>query len=111
MGDIKYALDINNIIKFCYDTEDAVNSDSEITDLYVKNDETNEFELTSKQLREVKTAYDSNKVALKFDLIKLLVESLANMSAISGNDMKINNFGEQLIINTIFTNGLIKEIK
>ena len=40
---ISYVLDMDNIMKFVFDSDSKRDMDSEITEVYVADDETNEF--------------------------------------------------------------------
>ena len=98
-----YMLDIENIIKYVFDT-DSVNSDSEITDLCVMDDENKNLMLSTKQVREVKSSDDSNKQTIKYDLVKMLIMGLMEMDADNAT------FGDVMLMNTMLNEGLMKEI-
>lgn len=98
-----YMLDIENIIKYVFDS-DEVNGDSEITDLYVMDDESKNLILSTKQVREVKSSDDANKQTIKYDLIKMLIMGLMEV------DSENATFGDVMLMNTMLNEGLIKEI-
>lgn len=98
-----YILDIDNIIKFCFESDDKV-GDSEITEVYMVDDDEKKLSLSSKQLREVKTGDVTTKQTMKYDLIKTFIADLVD---IDSNDV---TFGDAVIVNTMINEGLLKEI-
>lgn len=98
-----YVFDIENIIKYVFDN-DNVNGDSEITDLYIMDDDTQNLTLSTKQIREVKTSDDSNRQTIKYDLIKIFIMGLMDM------DEENATFGDVMLMNTMLSEGLIKQI-
>ena len=97
-----YIFDIDNIMKFVFEEEQT--TDSEITDLYVMDDESDKLTLSSKQVREVKGGDATNKETIRYDFIKMLVlETLG----IREDDL---GFGDVMLINTMLSEGLIKEV-
>lgn len=101
--DKKYVIDIDNIIRFCFE-DDEKQSDSEITEVYVSDDENQSLKLASKQLREVKSGDASSKQTLKYDLIKTFIGDL-----ISVDDTDLS-LGDTILINTMLNEGFLKEI-
>ena len=101
--DIKndFVLDLENIFKFCFDSNDK-NNDSEITKLYVSDDDTKNLVLASKQLKEVKDSNASGKQNIKYDFVKTLVSYLFD---IDGDDI---TFGDSVVINTLMSEGFLK---
>lgn len=97
-----YILDLDNIIKFCFDNDDKTN-DSEITEVYVTDENSKNLTLTSKQLREVKSGDVSSKQTVKYDLIKTFISDLMDMD-------DILTFGDSIIINTMLSEGLLKQV-
>lgn len=98
-----YILDIDNIIKFCFEN-DVKTGDSEITEVYMMDDENKGLTLSSKQLREVKSGDATNKQTMKYDLIKTFLADLIEV------DSENVTFGDAIIINTMLNEGLLKEI-
>lgn len=100
-----YILDLEKITEFIFEPSNEIASDSEITELYMVNDMENELELNSKQLREVKSNNDSNRYGVRYDLIKGMIDV---MLMIDPEDV---TFGEAVVMNTLLTNEMIKEIE
>lgn len=99
--DDNYVLDLNKIIDFCFN--DEIEPDSEITELYVM-DEEEKMSLSSKQVRELKNDDATSKQTMKYDLVKTLMVSLLSAQ----NDM---TDGECIIKNTMLSAGFLKEIE
>ena len=103
---ISYVLDMDNIMKFVFDSDSKRDMDSEITEVYVADDETNELTLTTKQLRELKGGDNTSKSTIRYDMMKMFIDMIADL------DMDgANSFGESLIFNTMINEGLNKEIE
>lgn len=98
-----YILDLENIIKFCFDNDDKT-SDSEITEVYVTDENSKNLTLTSKQLREVKSGDVSSRQTVKYDLIKTFISDLMDM-----DDSNLT-FGDSVIVNTMLSEGLLKQV-
>ncbi len=98
-----YVLDINNIMRFCFDYDDKPN-DSELTEIYVYDEMNKNLTLTSKQVREVKSGDVSSKQTMKYDLIKTLIANLTEI------DKDNPTLGDLIILNTMITEGLLKKI-
>lgn len=98
-----YILDLENIIKFCFDYDDKT-SDSEITEVYVTDETTKNLNLTSKQIREVKSGDVSSRQTVKYDLIKTFISDLMDM------DESNLTFGDSVIVNTMLSEGLLKQV-
>lgn len=98
-----YILDLDNIIKFCFDSNDKT-SDSEITEVYVTDENSKNLTLTSKQLREVKSGDVSSKHTVKYDLVKTFIADLMDI------DEHAMTFGDSVIVNTMLNAGLLKQI-
>ena len=98
-----YVLDINNIMRFCFDYDDKPN-DSELTEVYVYDEMNKNLTLTSKQVREVKSGDVSSKQTMKYDLVKTLIANLTEI------DKDNPTLGDLIILNTMITEGLLKKI-
>lgn len=98
-----YVFDVENIIKYIFDN-DTVNGDSEITDLYIMDDESQNLTLSTKQVREVKSSDDSNRQTIKYDLIKMFIMGLMEV------DEENASFGDVMLMNTMLNEGLIRQI-
>lgn len=102
-----YILDLDNIMKFIFESDAERDMDSEITEVYVIDEETNELTLASKQLRELKGGDNTSKFTIRYDMIKMFIDMISSLEM---ND-EVNSFGETLIFNTMINEGLIKEIE
>lgn len=101
----KYIINIENLMNFIFEDDIKRDTDSEITEVYVSDDETNEMMLSTKQIREVKSGDSSSKFNIKYDLIKNLIDMISEMETDVDTD-----FGKRLIFNTLCTYGIITEI-
>ena len=101
-----YILNLENIIGFIYqgDNNDK-NYESELTELYVVDNENSNMSLSNKQLREIKNNDMTNHQTIRYDMIKLLLERLLDIKE------EVLTFGETVVLNTMLTEGLITEIK
>lgn len=100
----KYVLDIDAIVKFCFDN-DGKTTDSEITEVYVADEESKNLSLASKQLREVKNGDVTSMQTMKYDLVKLLIVDLMEM------DEDELSLGDTVIMNTMMNEGFLKPIE
>ena len=103
---ISYVLDMDNVMKFIFDLNSQRDMDSEITEVYMVDEETNELSLTTKQLRELKGGDNTSKSTIRYDMIKMFIDIISDLD-MSG----ANSFGESLIFNTMINEGLIKEVE
>ena len=99
-----YILNLENIIDFVFG-DDERNGDSEITELYVMDEETKNMTLSTKQMREMKNGDDSNYQTIRYDIVKMLMDRLFD---IENEEL---TFGETVVVNTMLTQGMITEIK
>lgn len=101
-----YILNLENLIGFIYqgDNNDK-NYESELTELYVVDNENSNMSLSNKQLREIKNNDMTNHQTIRYDMIKLLLERLLDIKE------EVLTFGETVVLNTMLTEGLITEIK
>lgn len=104
MEEKNYVLDLERIFQFVFDSDNDKNVDSELTELYVMDDETNNLSLSSKQVREIKSNEINNKQTIRYDMVKFLLTSLISMSE------EEVTFGETIMLNTMFREGIIKEV-
>lgn len=99
-----YFLNMESIFNYILDDE-VKDSESEITELYVMNDETKNMSLKQKQLREVKSGDLTTSQSCRYEMVKLLLDKLLD---IENEEL---TFGQTVIVNTLLTEGLITEIK
>lgn len=105
---VKYVLDLENIMNFVFDSNINRDSESEITEMYLLDEETNDMVLNTKQLREVKGGDTTQKATIRYDMIKMFIDTLLDLDVSENSQW---SFGEALIFNTMAENELIKEIK
>lgn len=105
---VKYILDLGNIMNFVFDENSRRSSESEITEMYMLDEETNEMILNNKQLREIKGGDSSQKSTIKYDMMKMFIDTLLDLDVSENSQW---SFGEALIFNTMAENELIKEVK
>lgn len=98
------ALDLEAVFKFCFESNDK-NSNSEITELYANDDDAKGLVLMSKQLREVKDNDATSKENIRYDLVKTLISYLFD---IDEDEMTL---GDSVILNTLMSEGMLKEIE
>jgi hypothetical protein len=104
----KYSFDFDAIIDFVQNTkEPSVNTSSEITEIYVTDEESNEVTLDSKQYREVKENDKSSQDTIRYDLFKNMVSWMI-MGQDEGDKL---SFTGQMIFNGMLENKLIKKIE
>ena len=99
-----YVLNLENIMDFVFD-EGERNGDSEITELYVMDEDTKNLSLSTKQMREIKSGDMSNYQTIRYDMVKMLLDRLFD---IENEELTL---GETIVVNTMLTQGLITEIK
>lgn len=99
-----YVLNLENIINFIFE-DDERNSDSEITEMYVMDEDSKNLSLSTKQMREVKSSDVSNYQTIRYDIMKMLMDRLFD---IENEEL---TFGETVVVNTMLTEGFITEIK
>lgn len=102
-----YSFDLNAIMDFVLKNDESRTSNSEITEVYMQDDETNELSLTSKQLREIKNNGDTSSYTIKYDLLKTFITILDEVDDIS---MLNSNFLQKMVFNSLLAQGIIKLI-
>ena len=100
-----YVLNLENIIDFIFGSGNEYGNDSEITELYVMDDETNSMTLSTKQIREVKSQEITTNQSVRYEMVKILLDRLMN---IESDELTL---GETIVINTLLTEELISEVK
>lgn len=104
----RYIFDLTKINNFIFEPNtSSSNVNSEIIETYEQDEITNEFNLNNKVMREVKDNDFSNQQTIRYDLLKIFIQTLMNVST-DGDDMSL---GESVIINTLLHEGIIKEVK
>ena len=100
----KLYYDLEAINNFIFG-EDSRDSNTEITETLL-TDNSGNLTTDNRIIREVKTV-DSNKQTIRYDIIKMFMDVLNNVE-IDQDDMPLS-FGENMIINTMIANGLVRE--
>lgn len=100
-----YILNLNGIIDFVFDGDDKKENNSEITDFYVMNDNTNTMTLSTRQIQEKKGDVVGQRENMRYDLVTRLLDHLMNI------DEEELGLGDSIVINTLLTEELIIEIK
>lgn len=98
-------LNLEGIVDFVFNSELEDRGDSEITELYVMDEDNKNMQLSSKQLREVKGNDITPQQSIRYELVKMMLD---NILMIDDEDM---TFGNSVIINTMLSEGLITEVK
>lgn len=100
-----YIFDLDKVLEFIFEPTVLKGGDSEITEIYGRNEATNVIELQQKQLREVKSSEDSAKAGVRYDLFKTFLEVILSI------DPEDVTFGEGVILNSLADKGLLKKIE
>lgn len=100
-----YVLNMENIMDFVFADEQTNHNDSEITELYVMDEDTKNMSLSTKQMRELKSDDMTSSQTIRYDMIKMLLDRLLS---IENEELTL---GETIIVNTMVVEGLITEIK
>jgi hypothetical protein len=105
MGEEKhtFVLNLNEIVNFIFNDDNEKNTDSEITELYVMDEDEKNMTLSTKQLREVKSNEMTSRQTMRYDLVRMFLDKIINI------DDEIT-FGQSIILNTMITENLISEI-
>ncbi len=97
--------DLNAIKDFVFE-EEGRNNDVEVTETLGMTDE-RKLETISKVIREVKTSDFTNKQTIRYSIISSFIDILNDVDI--DNELNPMTFGQQTVLNTMLTYGLIKE--
>lgn len=100
-----YMFDLDKVIEFIFESNNPKPNDSEITEIYGRNEVTNIMELQQKQLREMKGETDATKYGVKYDLFKSFLEVILSI------EPSEVTFGEAMVMNALANKGLIKKVE
>lgn len=103
-----FIYDLDAIKEFIFNNDDGRSIDVEITESQARNEETGKLETESKITREVKST-DSNRQAISYDIIKMFMDILDNVEI--DQEIAPLSLGQKMVLNTMGSYGLIKEIK
>lgn len=101
-------LDLEAIMDFVFTDDGIRSSDVEITDNQVRNEETGVLETETRTVREIKSS-DTNKQTLRYDMLKTFIEMLDAVEV--DGDVAPLTLGQHMVLNTMGTYGLIKEMQ
>ena len=101
-----YALD--GIKDFIFGNEDGRSSDVEITETQTRNSKTGKLETETRVTREVKST-DSNRQTIRYDMIKMFMDILDNVEI--DQEIAPLSLGQKMVLNTMGSYGLIKQIE
>ena len=99
--------DLDAIKDFIFVNDEGRSSDVEITETQVRNEE-GQLETQNKISREVKST-DANKLTIRYDLIKMFMDTLDNVEI--DQELAPVSLGQKMVLNTMGSYGLIKEIE
>lgn len=99
--------DLDAIKDFIFGNDEGRSSDVEITETQVRNEE-GQLETQNKITREVKSI-DANKLTIRYDLIKMFMDTLDNVEI--DQELAPVSLGQKMVLNTMGSYGLIKEIE
>ena len=99
--------DLDGIKDFIFGNEDGRSSDVEITETQVRNDK-GQLETESRVTREVKST-DSNRQTIRYDMIKMFMDILDNVEI--DQEIAPLSLGQKMVLNTMGSYGLIKQIE
>lgn len=106
MGEEKaLVLNLEGILSFIFDNDVEKNGESEISEVYVMDEDTKNMSLSTKQMRELKSNEFTPNQTIRYDMMKMFLERLLNVE-----DEEIT-VGNSLIINTMIHEGLLLEVK
>ena len=98
--------DLDAINDFIFGNGESRSSDVEITETQVRNEQ-GQLEAQTKVTREVKST-DTNKQTMRYDLIKMFMDILDNVEI--DQELAPVSLGQKMVLNTMGSYGLIKEI-
>lgn len=99
--------DLNAMLDFVFNSDDARSSDVEITDSQVRNEQNGMLETETRIVREVKSNNDS-KQNMRYDMLKTFIEVLENIEVDEDGLIPLS-LGEKLVVNTMNVYGFLKE--
>ena len=100
--------DLDGIKDFIFGNEDGRSSDVEITETQTRNSKTGKLETETRVTREVKST-DSNRQTIRYDMIKMFMDVLDNVEI--DQEIAPLSLGQKMVLNTMGSYGLIKQIE
>lgn len=98
--------DLDGIKDFIFGDDDGRSSDVEITETQTRNDK-GKLETETRVTREVKST-DTNRQTIRYDMIKMFMDVLDNVEL--DQEIVPLSLGQKMVLNTMGSYGLIKEI-
>jgi hypothetical protein len=98
--------DLDGIKDFIFGNDDGRSSDVEITETQTRN-EKGKLETETRVTREVKST-DTNRQTIRYDMIKMFMDILDNVEI--DQEIAPLSLGQKMVLNTMGSYGLIKEI-
>jgi hypothetical protein len=105
-GDTNLIFDINKISEFVFGDPNKRNSEVEITETFVYDDEKEKMVPNLREVKEVKVGDFTSQNTIKYDMIKMFIDILDSIE-----DPKIMTLGQSITLNTLESYEFIKEIK
>lgn len=99
--------DLDGIKDFIFGDDDGRSSDVEITETQTRNSK-GKLETETRVTREVKST-DTNRQTIRYDMIKMFMDVLDNVEL--DQDIAPLSLGQKMVLNTMGSYGLIKEIE
>ena len=99
--------DLDGIKDFIFGNENDRNSEVEITETQVRNNK-GKLETETRVTREVKSK-DTNKWSVNYDMIKMFMDILDNVEI--DQEIAPLSLGQKMVLNTMGSYGLIKQIE
>ena len=101
MEETIYSIDIQKLFQFIFQDSETKNiNESEMVDVFEPGDN-NTLSLIQRQIRESKNSNNDNKVAIRYDILKMFIEIISDI-----NDF---NFEEMTPLQTIIFNTLLNQ--
>jgi hypothetical protein len=105
-GDTSLIFDINKITEFVFGDPNKRNSEVEITETFVYDDEKEKMVPNVREVKEVKVGDFTSQNTIKYDMIKMFIDILDSIE-----DLKVMTLGQSITLNTLESYEFIKEIK
>ena len=99
----EYSFDLNKFNEFIFETQGGDSSD--ITENYQLDEENGEMVLANRIIHESKNDSESSTTSIRYSLLCKFLDVLFEME-----NKESLTFGEEILINTMVENGLIKKL-
>jgi hypothetical protein len=105
-GDTNLIFDINKITEFVFGDPNKRNSEVEITETFVYDDEKEKMVPNIREVKEVKVGDFTSQNTIKYDMVKMFIDILDSIE-----DPKGMTLVQSITLNTLESYEFIKEIK